>query len=185
MTNMYNKAEAGRSMVEMLGVLAIVGVLSIGGISGYSKAMSKYKINKTLDQVSLLVTNIRTTYGNQNSYMGLDSAALISYELVDREMSRGASASLKNPYNGEVNVTASTDGSSFTVTYAKLPKEACANIASANWGDSAASGLAGMKINEKEHTWSGTTDTDALPISFSTAAGQCDTVENSIAWEYY
>lgn len=51
--------ESGRSMVEMLGVLAIIGVLSVGGIAGYSKAMNKYKINKTTDQVSMLVANIR------------------------------------------------------------------------------------------------------------------------------
>ena len=37
---------AGRSMVEMLGVLAIIGVLSVGAIAGYSKAMMKYKLNK-------------------------------------------------------------------------------------------------------------------------------------------
>ena len=36
----------GRSMVEMLGVLAIIGVLSVGAIAGYSKAMMKYKLNK-------------------------------------------------------------------------------------------------------------------------------------------
>ena len=28
--------ESGRSMVEMLGVLAVIGVLSIGGIAGYT-----------------------------------------------------------------------------------------------------------------------------------------------------
>ena len=28
--------ESGRSMIEMLGVLAIIGVLSVGGIAGYS-----------------------------------------------------------------------------------------------------------------------------------------------------
>lgn len=32
-------SQSGRSMVEMLGVLAIIGVLSIGGIAGYSRAM--------------------------------------------------------------------------------------------------------------------------------------------------
>ena len=40
--------EQGRSMIEMLGVLAIVGVLSVGGIAGYSKAMNKFKTNKQL-----------------------------------------------------------------------------------------------------------------------------------------
>lgn len=35
-------------MVEMLGVLAIMGVLSIGGIMGYSYAMDKHRANQTL-----------------------------------------------------------------------------------------------------------------------------------------
>ena len=43
---------AGRSMVEMLGVLAIIGVLSVGAISGYSKAMMKYKLNKQAEQLN-------------------------------------------------------------------------------------------------------------------------------------
>lgn len=43
-------AQAGRSMIEMLGVLAIIGVLSVGGIAGYSQAMTKYKVNRTIDE---------------------------------------------------------------------------------------------------------------------------------------
>ena len=41
--------QTGRSMVEMLGVLAIVGVLSAGALKGYSAAMFKYKMNQTID----------------------------------------------------------------------------------------------------------------------------------------
>ena len=41
-------AQCGRSMIEMLGVLAIIGVLSVGGIAGYSSAMEKWKLNETL-----------------------------------------------------------------------------------------------------------------------------------------
>ena len=35
--------ESGRSMVEMLGVLAIIGVLSVGGVAGYHYAMDTLK----------------------------------------------------------------------------------------------------------------------------------------------
>ena len=45
----------GRSMVEMLGVLAIIGVLSVGAIAGYSKAMMKYKLNKQTEQISSIL----------------------------------------------------------------------------------------------------------------------------------
>ncbi len=41
--------ESGRSMVEMLGVLAIIGVLSIGGIAGYTIAMNRYRANEIID----------------------------------------------------------------------------------------------------------------------------------------
>lgn len=43
------KLESGRSMVEMLGVLAIIGVLSIGGIAGYTLSMRRYRANQVLD----------------------------------------------------------------------------------------------------------------------------------------
>ena len=46
------KQEQGRSMVEMLGVLAVVGVLSVGGIAGYTYAMNKHKTNEVLNGVS-------------------------------------------------------------------------------------------------------------------------------------
>ncbi len=51
-------ALCGRSMVEMLGVLAIIGVLSIGAISGYSKAMMKYKLNKQTEQIGSILDGI-------------------------------------------------------------------------------------------------------------------------------
>ena len=43
------KLESGRSMVEMLGVLAIIGVLSIGGISGYTLSMRRHRANGVAD----------------------------------------------------------------------------------------------------------------------------------------
>ncbi len=47
------RIESGRSMVEMLGTLAIMGVLSIGGIMGYSYAVDKYHANQIMNDVNL------------------------------------------------------------------------------------------------------------------------------------
>ena len=46
--------ENGRSMVEMLGVLAIIGVLSVGGIAGYTSAMRQYRANEIVNATSML-----------------------------------------------------------------------------------------------------------------------------------
>ena len=50
---MAKKSYCGRSMVEMLGVLAIIGVLSIGGMWGYQKAMTLYRTNNLIEDVRL------------------------------------------------------------------------------------------------------------------------------------
>ncbi|MBR4927197.1 MAG: hypothetical protein IKY98_02600 [Alphaproteobacteria bacterium] len=53
-------SESGRSMVEMLGVLAVIGVSSIGGIMGYSYSMDKYRANQTVNDVMLRAVDIMT-----------------------------------------------------------------------------------------------------------------------------
>ena len=52
--------ESGRSMVEMLGTLAIIGVLSIGGIVGYRFILNKYWINKLEDDAYLRAFSVMT-----------------------------------------------------------------------------------------------------------------------------
>ena len=52
--------ETGRSMVEMLGVLAIIGVLSVGGVAGYTTAMNKHRANELLQQASLRAVVVST-----------------------------------------------------------------------------------------------------------------------------
>ncbi len=50
--------EHGRSMVEMLGVLAVIGVLSIGGIAGYRTAMDMHAANEIIGSVNKAATQL-------------------------------------------------------------------------------------------------------------------------------
>jgi type II secretory pathway pseudopilin PulG len=45
-------------MVEMLGVLAIIGVLSVGAIAGYQKAMNKYRLNKATNETVFVMRSL-------------------------------------------------------------------------------------------------------------------------------
>ena len=60
MPKTFRFAQSGRSMVEMLGVLAVIGVLSIGGIAGYSYGMDKYRANQTINDISLRTVDLLT-----------------------------------------------------------------------------------------------------------------------------
>ena len=55
-----NLSQSGRSMVEMLGVLAIIGVLSVGGIMGYSYGINKWRANETIKDINLRAIDLLT-----------------------------------------------------------------------------------------------------------------------------
>ena len=72
---------SGRSMVEMLGVLAIIGVLSVGAMSGYAKAMLKYKLNKQSEQINYLFNSI-LSYGSEFGYVSSTTGGYAEQSLI-------------------------------------------------------------------------------------------------------
>ena len=177
---MNNMNQNGRSMIEMLGVLAIIGVLSVGGIAGYSKAMLKYKTNKLIDQVTMLTTNIRTLYAQQKTFTGLDGIAgsvtaydngktAIEMGVIPDEMIRKTTnatdptktdTDLKNPFAGTIilDVDNSVPGDAgenraFIIGVNGIPKEACMAVAVSDWGSNYSSGLIGMAISNATNVY--------------------------------
>ena len=151
--------EQGRSMIEMLGVLAIVGVLSVGGIAGYSKAMNKFKTNKVSDQVQMISTNIRTLFSSQRTYAGLNNGTAVKAGLVPGEMYDTASGSkasgstfkITNSFGGGVYIGAAAsatnnDDMAFVISFSGIPQSSCVSIATTDWGGDVGSGLAAMNI---------------------------------------
>ncbi len=197
MKTLYKSEQSGRSMVEMLGVLAIIGVLSVGGIAGYSKAMAKFKLSKVMDQVSMTVANVRTLYSGQPNYSGLTTETAIQMGAIGAEMLNGkkttSATEAYNAFNGQVFVEAAGDGRSFWVTFTGLGKEACVSLGSSDWGSGSGSGLIGVGVDGSGSAAvtslpasSGTTAAATLPLSLATAASGCsgsgDT--NVVVWNY-
>lgn len=59
------KAETGRSMLEILAVLAIMGVLAVVGVAVYKYAMDKHRANTILQDAHLGFASIRGTRADQ------------------------------------------------------------------------------------------------------------------------
>ena len=191
--------QSGRSMIEMLGVLAIVGVLSVGGIAGYSKAMTKFKINKTIDQISHTIANIQTLYAQQTTYAGLSASNAIKMGVTLDEMNNGTT--LKNPFNGIYEIENYNNGNPellFKLELNGLPKEACIALATQDWGSVLSSSVIGVTVGKGNSIsqvydygditlgCSGTTEVyngygacaDSLPIPVATAAQYCNSDED-------
>ena len=202
MTILSRNDQKGRSMIEMLGVLAIIGVLSVGGISGYSKAMAKFKLTKAQDQISMLLMNIRTAFATSPSYDGLTTQTSREYNIAPGDMFGAASTQLNNAFGGQAYVyncasVPSVSGSSspapcpddavnnvqyFAISLTDLGREACVSLASSDWGTD---GLIGMVVN------SGIKKAAELPLTpmqaGASGAGLCGAkgTYNTITWIYY
>ena len=103
---MYKNMEKGRSMIEMLGVLAIIGVLSVGGIAGYSKAMEKWKINKAMGEYSDIIRGLleyreNILKNNSDRQIGLVDI-MQATGLVSETWSRISTMGFKDPYGNDV-----------------------------------------------------------------------------------
>ena len=155
--------ENGRSMIEMLGVLAIIGVLSVGGIAGYSKAMTKYRVNKTIDTISMIMASTRTLFGTQKNYSALgslssgamtaDTQKLIARtKLFPDELISGDTVSTgSNPFGGNIliysSARASGDSKAFMIQVTGITESACMELATQDWGSSLGSGLIAFGVN--------------------------------------
>lgn len=161
--------EQGRSMIEMLGVLAIVGVLSVGGIAGYSKAMNKFKTNKVIDQINMISTNIRTLYSSQRDFAGLSNSVAKSAGIVSGDMYSGAADSnsdITNAFQGDVYITTGFHNgkanAAYIIGFNGLPKSACVAAATTDWGGDVGSGFAAMLANGGDEVVSAKDAADAL-----------------------
>lgn len=144
--------EQGRSMIEMLGVLAIVGVLSVGGIAGYSKAMNKFKTNKVIDQINMISTNIRTLYSSQRNYTGLNNQLAKKAGAVSGDMySSETNDTITNAFQGKIHImTGNHNGqadAAYIIGFDGLPKAACVAAATTDWGGDVGSGFAAMLVS--------------------------------------
>jgi len=144
----YNYDQRGRSMVEMLGVLAIIGVLSAGALAGYSQAMKKHKFNETTSQIIQIMSNLRTKFAHKSRATQLTLAQAIELGIFPENMVKNATE-VSNKYNGTVNLeTVTVDGRKvYKLSFEGLPDDIAAQLSSADWGND---GIVKLQINETE-----------------------------------
>ena len=195
-------SENGRSMIEMLGVLAVVGVLSTGGIAGYIKMMAQYKINKSVEQIEQISAKLSTIGSGVESYEGLNNKSAVKFDAVPSEAIIGDGTNLENPFGGEIIIKAaglieSSDNQAYSITYKGISEDACVALGTIDWNRGKNSNLVGMGIVTTEsklssvikkivqrcpskvstdnyiYACSGGTGTWGLPLPFARVAKAC------------
>ena len=138
---MYKTNEHGRSMKEMLGVLALLGVLSVGGIAAFGKMYSRYKINETQNQINAISSNISAIGAENSSYSGLNNIAAIKFGAVPTQaVDNAAAGTLSNLYGGSITIEGaplienSKELMAYQIKYTGISIDACMMLATSDWG---------------------------------------------------
>ena len=145
----FSNSDSGRSMVEILGVLAIIGILSVGGLVGYQMAIQKSQKNKCLDEMQMVFQKFYEVHMNI-PIPKPEEEVKVPDSVVSLDYLNGALKSL----NGKTSVSMSycpNQNMDFMLSFDYLPEDVCLAILNTNWegniyfGDS--SGL------EEEDRW--------------------------------
>ena len=181
---MLGQDQSGRSMIEMLGVLAIVGVLSAGGIAGYSVAMKSYKVNKAIDMIQLISTQVKGLYSDDFADISckkLGDLGYLSAEYYDSTQT-GDAACIAAPVGDSWKIAQkSGDSSHYQIFINDVEKAACIKLAQVNWGESAifeSFAVGGTVVN-------GLNGNERMKPTVSDATAACSSEDaNNLVWTF-
>ena len=114
---MMNTNETGRSMVEMLGVLAIIGVLSVGGIAGYNMAMTRYRANEVLNTATMMSMMAKSAEGGKGAAITTLAAAGLAapYGSVTMSADKDGNVTVKNATSGVCAVVSASKSNVYSI----------------------------------------------------------------------
>ncbi|MDR2413199.1 MAG: hypothetical protein LBD50_03235 [Rickettsiales bacterium] len=122
------KAQSGRSMIEMLGVLAIMGIITVGAVTMISAAMRSQKRTTVNDEVAQIVTGVRQLLGEYDDFSNINDSTIFG----------AIGMSHKNPYGGNYELAVNPSNSrQFILSIKGLSKSDCEYFVTKAWSDSA------------------------------------------------
>ena len=161
----------GRSMIEMLGVLAIIGILTVGGFNLVMKAQTHQRLNEVIDNMTTLARKVRVVArdytgnaANFKSYVNTGRAFPDSLEYGDGGFTDRNDITYDVYYAGEGGQVL------FAIKVSGLTTEMCMNMVNANYGNSSTSGFVGLSIGGD---FSSASYVSPQSIELNTAAEKC------------
>ncbi|MDE4914011.1 type 4 pilus major pilin [Methylobacterium sp. 092160098-2] len=127
----------GLTLIETAMVLAIAAVFIAGVMLFFQNASISAKTNEATSQLAAIQQAVRTVYAGQASYdsgTGSIVQGLIATRSVPAKMVNTSTQTLRNAFNGDVDVQPVANGANFDVVFNGLPSDACAKMLTMDFG---------------------------------------------------
>lgn len=152
---MIKQNESGRTMLEMLGVLGIMGIIMYGAVSGINYGMGTYKINQIYNDVQEQIQAVSDLYSWSRNYP--DGTTMTKTACANDVFSRGCTSDQKaglHPYGGEIKINPTdAQGTSFSIQYSGIPQDACSRLLEMEWGMIGVSSDTHCESKDNTITW--------------------------------
>ena len=118
MKNMYKNEQSGLSVLEMIGLLSIIGGIAVAALFFVGTMMTHQKNTTLDDDLARIARGARALYNNQPDFTNLDDGML---QFVFNDKNK------KNPYDGVYHLTPNNNRT-FTVRVTNLNARACTDL---------------------------------------------------------
>lgn len=146
------KFQKGLSLIEASMVLALSAIVVSGVMYYYQSASDNNKTQNTVSELMSIVSAINGLYAGQQNYSGLTEKVLYNTSAVPENYKDTQSNGITHPFGDSIYI-GSVDNGGYYVLLNNIPKAACINLATMNFGTSMAGvGVVANKNNLKNPT---------------------------------
>ena len=138
-------------MIEMLGVLAVIGVLSLGGIQLVAGALQNQRYTQVISDTAQLVTEGRRLVCQYRDDEGYHNTAYgVFLYKSGKYPSNLTFDKTKKTYQGDLdityNITTIDNTGAFKIAISNIPQELCIRMVIDSWGNTFSTGLSNIKV---------------------------------------
>ncbi|HBA9837645.1 TPA: pilus assembly protein [Escherichia coli] len=160
------KFQKGLSLIEASMVLALSAIVVSGVMYYYQSASDNNKTQNTVSELMSIVSAVNGLYAGQQNYNGLSEEVLYNTSAVPENYKNSSNKGITHPFGDNIDVgPRGTNGANgYYVLLNKIPKAACINLATMNFGTSMAGVGVGVTSNTLGSSTSATTITSATTV---------------------
>ncbi|EJQ0214723.1 pilus assembly protein [Escherichia coli] len=143
------KFQKGLSLIEASMVLALSAIVVSGVMYYYQSASDNNKTQNTVSELMSIVSAVNGLYAGQQNYSGLTNEVLYNTSAVPENYKNTQTKDITHPFGDKIEVgsVGPAGENGYYVLLNKIPKAACINLATMNFGTSMAGVGVGVNSN--------------------------------------
>ena len=128
------KRQAGATLIEIIMVVALMAIITIGALVYYNSASQSAKVQEAVTSLTSLTSIIRNQFSSQGNYAGLSEQVVAAFGNVPKTMRVDDTTQLKHPWSSANNavmigpIAGAGSADEFYIQLANIPARACTDI---------------------------------------------------------